>query len=280
MARVGLAVGGAALVLIGGAVAFWGPLSTAQQRTDPVVGVDRVRLGDGSGSVEVRYEPGGSPEVTQKVERWGAAFWSSGGNEVEHRVEGGELVLETDCGWNCSVSYEVVLPAQVPVEGELGSGGLTVVGMASVQAEVSSGSVELVDIAGPVGVRASSGGVRVSGTDSPVEVRSNSGSIELVDLGGRVEAEASSGGITGTGLRGAEIVATSSSGSIELELTGPQRAEVSTSSGGIDLVVPADRYRVDTDTGSGGADIQVPQDPSAAKRLTLSSGSGHISVRS
>ncbi|MER7079207.1 Putative adhesin [Saccharopolyspora kobensis] len=279
MARVGLAIGGAALVLIGGAVAFGGPLSTTQQRTDPVIGVDRVRLGDGSGSVEIRYEPGGRGEITQKVERWGAALWG-GSDEVEHRVEGGELVLETDCGWNCDVSYEVTLPAQVPVEGRLGSGGLTVVGMRSVQAEISSGSVELRDIAGPVGVRASSGGVRVSGTDSPVDVRSNSGSIELADLGGRVEAETGSGGITGTGLRGAEIVASSGSGSIELELTGPQRAEVSTGSGGIDLVVPADRYRVDTDTGSGGADIQVPQDPTAAKRLTLSSGSGSISVRS
>ncbi|MDA3644818.1 DUF4097 domain-containing protein [Saccharopolyspora indica] len=280
MARVGLAIGGAALVLIGGAVAFWGPLSTTQQRTDPVSGVDRVRLGDGSGSVAVRYEPGGRGEITQKVERWGAALWGGGDGEVEHRVEGGELVLANDCGWNCSVSYEVTLPAQVPVEGELGSGGLIVVGMASVQAEVSSGSVELRDIAGPVGVRSSSGGVQVSGTDSPVDVRSSSGSIELADLGGRVEAEAGSGGITGTGLRGAEIVASSGSGSIELELTGPQRAEVSTGSGGIDLVVPADRYRVDTDAGSGGVDVQVPQDPSAAKRLTLSSGSGSISVRS
>lgn len=279
MARMGLAVGGAVLVLIGGAVAFWGPLSTTQQRTDPVAAVDRVRLGDGAGSVQVRYEPGGRGEITQKVERWGAAPWG-GGNEVQYRVDGGELVLDTDCGWNCSASYEVVLPAQVPVEGELGSGGLTVVGMRSVQAEVGSGSVEARDIAEWVEVRAGSGEVRVSGTDSPVVVRSSSGSIELADLGGRVEAEASSGEITGTGLRGAEIVATSSSGSIELELTGPQRAEVSTSSGGIDLVVPADLYRVDTDTGSGGEDIQVTRDPSAEKRLTLSSSSGHISVRS
>ncbi|KAA5829057.1 DUF4097 domain-containing protein [Saccharopolyspora hirsuta] len=279
MARVGLAIGGAALVLVGGAVAFWGPMSSAEQRTDPIGEVDRVQLGDGAGSVEIRYAPGGRGEVTQQVRRWGAALWGGDG-AVEHRVEGGALVLDTDCGWGCSVSYQVTLPAPVPVEGELGSGSLTVVGMRSVQAEVGSGEVDVQEVPGPVNVRASSGSVQVRGADGPVEVRTGSGHVELADLGGRVEVEASSGGITGRGLRGAEIVADASSGSIELELTGPRNASLSTGSGGIDLVVPADRYRVDADAGSGGADIEVVQDPSAEKRLTLSSGSGHINVRS
>ncbi|MER7013123.1 DUF4097 family beta strand repeat-containing protein [Saccharopolyspora sp. NPDC000359] len=260
MARVGLAIGGAALVLIGGAVAFGGPLSSTQQRTDPVGGVDRVQLGDGAGSVEIRYVPGGRGEVTQRVERWGAALWG-GDDEVVHRVEDGELVLDTSCGWNCEVSYQVALPAPVPVAGELGSGSLTVVGMRSVQAEVGSGSIDLRAISGPVTARTGSGSVHVRDVDEPVEVRSGSGRIELVDLGGRVEAETGSGEITGADLRGAEIVADSGSGSIELRL-------------------PADRYRVSTDTGSGDADVRVAQDPSASKQLTLSTGSGEIRVHS
>ncbi|MCI2419594.1 DUF4097 domain-containing protein [Saccharopolyspora sp. K220] len=279
MARVGLAVGGAVLVLLGGAALTWGPLASAEERTTALDGINGVELANGSGDVEVRYVPGGRAEITQRVQRWGAAFFSEG-DEVEHRVEGGALVLATACGWNCSVDYQVTLPSPVPVRGNLDSGSLRVVGMQSVRTEIGSGSVEVSDIDGPVDVRTGSGSVRVSQVDGPVDAHTGSGEITLAGLGGNVQAETGSGDIDGRDLRGAEIVATTQSGNAELHLVGPQSAEVSTGSGDVELTVPDERYRVDTDTGSGDVDIQVPQDPAAAKRLELSTGSGNIVVQS
>ncbi|MEV0087587.1 DUF4097 family beta strand repeat-containing protein [Saccharopolyspora sp. NPDC050642] len=318
MARVGLAVGGAALVLIGGAALFWWPKSSVQERTTALDGIDRVELAGGSGEVEVRHAPGGRGEIVQRVHRWEGLFWGSSDttDEIEHRVEGGALVLPTDCGWNCSVDYQVTLPVSVPVQGNLGSGGLNVASMRSVQAETDSGEMTIADIGGPVAVRTGSGGVSVARVNGPVDAETGSGEITLAEvsgevrmstgsggvsatqvggsvdaitgsgeitlagIGGRVAVESGSGGIMGEDLRGADIVAKAESGSVELRLTGPQTVEASTGSGGIELTVPGDHYRVDAETGSGGVDVGVVQDPAAAKRLTLSTGSGGITVRS
>ncbi|MBB5154459.1 DUF4097 family beta strand repeat-containing protein [Saccharopolyspora phatthalungensis] len=277
MVRVGLAVGGAALVLIGGAALTWGPLGSAEERTTALDGIDRIELASGSGDVEVSYAPGARGEIVQRVHRWAGAFW--GADKVEHRVEGGALVLATDCGWNCSVDYRITLPAPVPIRGNLDSGSLHVVGMRSVQAEVGSGSVDVSEIGGAVDVRTGSGSVSVRRVDGQVDAHTGSGEITLADIGGKVGAETGSGDIEGRGLRGADIVAKTNSGSARLGLAGPQSADVSTDSGQIELTVPNDRYRVDTDTGSGDIDIEVAQDPSAPKRLMLSSGSGDIVVR-
>jgi hypothetical protein len=277
MVRVGLAVGGAVLVLIGGAALTWGPLASAEERTTAFDGIDRIELANGSGNVEVRYAPGGRGEIVQRVQRWGGALW--GTEEIEHRVEGGALVLATDCGWNCSVDYRVTLPVRVPIGGSLDSGSLNVVGMQSVRAEVGSGSVDVSEIGGPVDVRTGSGSVSVNRVDGEVDARTGSGEITLAGIGGKIGAETGSGDIEGRDLRGADIVARTNSGGIQLQLAGPQSADVSTGSGEIDLTVPGDRYRVDTDTGSGNVDVQVPQDPAAQKRLVLSTGSGDIVVK-
>ncbi|MEU5849265.1 DUF4097 family beta strand repeat-containing protein [Saccharopolyspora shandongensis] len=316
MARVGLAVGGAALVLIGGAAMFAWPKSSVQERTTALDGIDRIELAGGSGEVEVRHKPGARAEVVQRVHRWEGMFWGGGTtDEIEHRVEGGALVLSTDCGWNCSVDYEVTLPVSVPVQGNLGSGGLDVAGMRSVQAETESGEVRIGDIGGPVAVRTGSGGVLVTrvngpvdaetgsgeisleeiggearmrtgsggvsarGVDGSVDANTGSGEITLAGIGGRVTAESGSGGISGEDLRGAEIVAKAESGDVDLRLTAPQSVDASTGSGGIELTVPGDHYRVEAEAGSGGVDVGVVRDPAAAKRLTLSTGSGGITVR-
>ncbi|MGW3469020.1 DUF4097 family beta strand repeat-containing protein [Saccharopolyspora sp. NPDC000995] len=317
MARVGLAVGGAALVLIGGAGLFGWPSSSVQERSTGLDGIDRVELAGGAGDIEVRHAPGARAEIVQRVHRWESAFLGGGGDatEIKHRVEGGALVLPTGCGWNCTVDYQVTLPTSVPVRGNLDSGGLDAVGMQSVQAETGSGEVLLSEIGGPVDVRTGSGGVSVtrvrgpvdaetgsgeitlaeiggevrartgsggvsvSDVDGPVDANTGSGEITLHEIGGRVGVETGSGGISGRGLRGPGVLAKAESGDVELELVSPQTVEVSTGSGGIELTVPGDRYRVDTDSGSGGVDVDVAQDPAAVKRLTLSSGSGEISVK-
>ncbi|MBB5154457.1 DUF4097 family beta strand repeat-containing protein [Saccharopolyspora phatthalungensis] len=231
-----------------------------EQRTSQVAGIANIRLLPGSGGVTVRHAPGGGGQVEQRVQRWDGAP-PPPGDQLYHRVEGKTLVLDTDCGQNCSVDFDVTLPDQVAITGELGAGSLDVTGMASVRAEVGSGSVDVRQIDGPLDVRTGSGGVR------------------LDDLGGTVAVETSSGGIEGRNLRGGEVTAKTGSGQIELGLLAPGSVQADSGSGGIELVVPQNTYRVEVETGVGESRIDVPQDPSSPRRLRLSTGVGSIEVR-
>lgn len=274
MSRVALAAAGAALVLFGGVVLTWGSVQSGGERSTQVGGVERVRIDGRSGGVRIRYAPDGNGAVEQRVRRW-AVF---GDEEPNHRVEGGTLVLNGDCGWWCSVEYDVVLPAAVPVSGHVGSGDVDVSGMRSVNVEVGSGGIDLDGIERSVEARTGSGSVAVRNTSGPVEARSGSGEIELEAIDGRLRAHTGSGEIRGEGIASPEVYARSNSGGVRLGLTGPRDAELSTGSGEVEVSVPRDDYRVDSRSGSGDVSIDVPRDPAADKRLKLTTGSGNITV--
>lgn len=260
MVRTGLAVTGAALVLLGGAALTWGnPSGDGEPRLDGIGEVRSVDIASGSGDVQVRYQPGGRAEVQQREHRgwWG----SSGGGEQYYTVNQGVLRLESDCGWNCSVDYVVTLPTPVPVTGGLGSGSLDVVGMSSVDTEVGSGSVRIREVQGAV------------------KTHAGSGEIQLVEIGGNVDVETSSGDVDGRNIRAQDVRAHSSSGGVALELLTPRTVDADTSSGNVELTVPRGVYRVDANADSGEENIEVARDPSAQRQLTLSTSSGDITVK-
>ncbi|WP_211481351.1 DUF4097 family beta strand repeat-containing protein [Actinopolyspora xinjiangensis] len=256
--RTGLAVGGAVLVLLGGAVLAWGGPSDV--RNGSPSGVSAVELRSGSGSVDISYRAGAQPRVREERDGW----WSGWGRsqETSYRIDDGALVLDTDCGWNCEVDYEVTLPRRVPVTGELGAGSLDVTGMSSTDVRVDSGGLELRDI------------------DGAVRARTGSGSIELAGIGGPVDVETGSGGIEGEAIRAGEVTTRTSSGRISLELSDPRAVRADSGSGGIELTVPAEEYSVRADTGSGSTEVEVPRDSDAERSLRLSTGSGSIEVES
>lgn len=252
MARVGLAAAGAVLVLIGSVALSCGqggePGRTGgdgqgggEARTSQVDGIAAIRLLPGAGGVDVRHTPGGPGRVEQRVRRWDGA--GTQGDKLYHRVEGGTLVLDTDCGEKCSVDFTVTLPGQVPIAGELGAGELSVTSMESVQAKVGAGDVDL------------------AGIDGRVAVETGSGHVEGRDLGGR------------------EISAITGSGGVTMRLAAPESVQVESDSGDIELVVPQNTYRVEAETGAGDSEINVPQDPNSPRRLRLTTGAGDIKVQ-
>ncbi|WP_243790416.1 DUF4097 family beta strand repeat-containing protein [Saccharopolyspora gloriosae] len=255
MVRTGLAVAGASCLLIAGTVVSWGwGGQSGRESVTPLSGITEVRLAESAGEVRIEYRPGARAEVREQVRDW-----LGGDDGTSHRVEGGALVLAA-CGADCSVDYEVTLPAPVPVTGTGDSGGLEVAGMKSVDVETSAGSVRVSDVAGPVRVRGSAGGV------------------ELRDVDGDVDVTTGSGGIDGEDLGGGNITARADTGTIDLELTGPRVVRATTGTGGIGLEVPDEAYRVDSDTGTGSQDIDVTTDPNSPRRLELSTGTGSIEV--
>ncbi|QGK71814.1 hypothetical protein GIY23_21920 [Allosaccharopolyspora coralli] len=208
MVRTGLAVGGAALVLVGGAVLAWGDGLGAQQwaHASPLQRVESVRVDSGDGQVRIQHRPGAPAEVKQVVHQGWFGGWfnpDATAGEPQHRLRGSTLELTDRCGWNCSVDYEVILPTPVGVEGTLGSGDVTVAGMSSVDMEVGSGGAEISGVDGTVRVRSGSGDLAVSDVEGSVDAETGSGGVDVRDVQGRsVRAHAGSGDVELLGVRG------------------------------------------------------------------------------
>ncbi|WP_410563170.1 DUF4097 family beta strand repeat-containing protein [Amycolatopsis sp. cmx-4-61] len=254
MARPLLAVGGIVLIGVGLATAFgWGWGSDFRNTDTLSQTIRSVKLEADSGSVKIRAGSGPST-VRQEV----GYHWRSKPTGPFYRVEGDQLVLGS-CGMNCTVDFEVVVPAGVPVTGDIDSGGLDVAGASSVDVHVDSGHARVEDVTGAV------------------KLRMDSGSIDLADVG-PVQVQSESGGITGSEVHG-PVDVTSSSGSVEFTLVQANDVKVHAESGSIALTVPSGPYRIEGGSDSGRRDIAVQTDGSAQHLLDLTTESGSVTVR-
>ncbi|MBQ0896186.1 DUF4097 family beta strand repeat protein [Micromonospora sp. U56] len=218
------------------------------------VRISTVTVRPGAGDVVVRAT---GPATEVRIKR--VLRYQGDQPRTTYEVRGDELVLDAECGPRCSVSYEVTAPEGVRVRGETGSG-----------------NVELSRV-GVVELALGSGNIRVAGATGPVRAATGSGNIEVEDVAAPVELRASSGDITGLRLRG-QVNAEAESGNVTIELDEPASARAHASSGDVEVLVPAGRYRVRSSTGSGDSDLGVPNDPGASLVLDLSTGSGNVRV--
>lgn len=251
--RPRLAIAGLAFIALGGVVWFgwWSP-ATSEATEQVREQVRTVQLDNGSGDVAIRVADTGTTTVRQHFEyRWGDP-------EQAYSVEGDELVLG-DCGWNCSVDYEVTVPRGTVVTGTVSSGTLSVAGVASADVGANSGDVRISDVRGPVSVEADSGSVQLSRVSGRTSVQASSGDVEGAELTGPVSVDASSG-------------------DVQLRLARPQDVRAEASSGSIEVLVPDAGYRVTADASSGERSIDVREDPAAAHTLDLHASSGDISA--
>ncbi|MEU0529340.1 DUF4097 family beta strand repeat-containing protein [Amycolatopsis tolypomycina] len=253
MARPLLAVGGIVLIGVGLATALgWGWGSKYENTGTVAETVRSVKLEGDSGSVKIRTGSGPST-VHQEVHY----NWRSKPEGPFYRMEGDQLVLGS-CDTNCTVDFEVVVPAGVPVTGTVDSGGLDIAGVSSVD------------------VRADSGHARVEDVSGVVKLRLDSGAVDLRNVG-EVRLQSSSGSITGREVRG-PVDVTSSSGSVDFTLTRSNDVKVHADSGSIELAVPGGPYRVEGSSDSGHRKIGVPTDGTAPHVLDLTTDSGSVTV--
>lgn len=112
-----------------------------------------------------------------------------------------------------------------------------------------------------------------------VNVDAGSGTVTLRSLSGAIEANLGSGDIDGSGLTGKKLFAENGSGHIEMKYAAiPDDIQAETGSGDIKIYVPAGSYNVNTDVGSGDATVKVTDDPNSSHKVTLTGGSGDVSV--
>ncbi|NES17040.1 MULTISPECIES: DUF4097 family beta strand repeat-containing protein [Micromonospora] len=185
--------------------------------------------------------------------------YQGGQPDTRYEVRGDELVLNTDCGPRCTVSYQVTAPEGVAVRGETSSGNVTLSQVGAVDFTLRSGDIS------------------VSGARADVRAETTSGNIEVVDAAGAVRLRASSGNIDGRRLA-AGVDAEATSGNVTVELDRPASARLRASSGDVELIVPADRYRVRAHADAGDTDLGVPNDPTATLLLDISATSGNVTL--
>ncbi|MBG0565611.1 DUF4097 family beta strand repeat-containing protein [Actinoplanes aureus] len=179
---------------------------------------------------------------------------------ASYQRSGGVLTLATDCGRDCSLSYEITAPAGVAVSGEMTSGDLTLAGTGAVDLKLTSGDVMVERATGPVKVKATSGDLNViGGTD--VSLETQSGDLMVDDVTGPIAVRTTSGDAT-------------------LRLAAPSSVTATVTSGDVNLIVPPGAYRVRADVHGGGDQqvIGITHDPKSANVLDLRTTSGDLSI--
>ncbi len=195
--------------------------------------VAELRFSNDSGDVKVSV--GDTVEVRRTVR------YADDKPDKTYRVEEDTLLLEECPVRNCTIDYEVTVPAGTKVSGHVDSGNVEVAGLASANVEAESGDLTVRDVAGDVNASV------------------QSGSIDLSGIGGAVVA-------------GAE------SGDVKVGLTNTRSVSVETQSGNIEVTVPSGKYHVTASTESGNVSNDLGDDASG-EPIDVSAQSGDITIR-
>jgi hypothetical protein len=243
------------------AVAYAGQASYPVRLAVPVHG-STVSLSSGAADVRVTQAPGSQLELT------GTAHYSIIRSTVTwHNTRSGVIVTPR-CHFvvgNCSFDFHAVVPA--------GKRALISTG---------SGNVTLANLSGPVSAATGSGNIRAENIPDAVSMATGSGDISGATVSGaKVTVKTGSGNISIDGLTGTHVIASAGSGDITLTFTKvPDGVHVANGSGNVTLVLPPGNtpYQVNAATDSGGRVVTVPTNPASRHVITVSDGSGNISI--
>jgi DUF4097 and DUF4098 domain-containing protein YvlB len=245
---------GAGLVLTGLALAIWG---FGDRNANEVHAVDDpirvVSLDMKSGNVRIETSDDSRTTIREHREYWVVKTGDA------YHVEGDTLVLDGDCGWQCTADFVVTVPRGTRIEGESASGDILVENVGDVDLKVASGNVTA------HGARA----VTVDAASSDVVVDGATGAIDLESRSGDVKAGALTGG---------PVTGKSSSGDVVVDLDQPASVTASSRSGDVSVHVPDGAYTVRTDTRTGDERVHVTSDPNATDTIDASSASGDVEV--
>ena len=242
-------------------VAFAGQASYPVRLAVPVHG-DTVSLSAGSADVRVTEAPGSQLRLA------GTAHYSLIRSTVTWRTTRSGVVVSPRCHFvTGACSFD--LNADVPV----GKRALISAG---------SGNVTVVNLSGPVSAGSGSGDILAENVPNAVTLETGSGNISGTNVSGaKVTVKTGSGDIAIEGLTGAHVIASAGSGDITLTFTKvPEQVHVTNGSGNVTLVLPHGRtlYQVNATTDSGGRVVTVPTSSVSQHVITVSDGSGNISI--
>lgn len=201
-----------------------------------------------------------------RVER--SMHWSGTSSDEPHSTSvltDGVLKIGDECAGtsNCNIDYRIYVSPDIKVD-----------------AQTSSGDLDLRGVHGDVVAKANSGDVRLTGIEGAVEVSADSGDVTLTDIDGNVDTKANSGNIRASGIRAKVFTAHADSGDIRVDLTkDADNISVSASSGSIYLTVPGlTPYDVQASASSGSTAVDIPVDNGSARPLIAKADSGDVRI--
>jgi hypothetical protein len=241
-------------------VAYAGLGSYPVRLAVPVQG-STVKLSVGQADVQVTQAAGDTLRLA------GKAHYSLVRSDVTWQTTPSGVIVSPRCHFFigvCSFNFNAVLPA----------------GKRAVLSD-GSGNLALRGLTGPVTVGSGSGDVQADVLTGTVNLQNGSGNITGSALSGpKVTLRNGSGNIAFDSLESLDVVVTDGSGNIDLTFTkAPTRVRVSNSSGNVNVVLPRGvRYQVNAATNSGNRTVSVLQTSAPDHVITVSDGSGNVSV--
>lgn len=171
------------------------------------------------------------------------------------RMEGSVLHVDTDCGNDCSVDYDIEAPAGVKVSGELRSGDMGLTGVGATDVTVTSGNI------------------MISKATGAVRAKATSGDIDVVDAAAAVTIESTSGDVRAMNATG-PVIARATSGDVDVKLSAPASVTARASSGDVNVIVPPGSYLV-----KGAPTLEgLVADPASKNVIEVSASSGDAFV--
>ncbi len=126
------------------------------------------------------------------------------------------------------------------------------------------------------------GRVRVEVPSSvDVRVHSSAGAVRADGLSGDVDLSTSAGSVRATNLSSSDVRASSSAGSVTVELASePTRVTASSSAGSVTVLLPqgSATYRVSAKTSAGSENVDVRTDPASDRVIDVHSSAGSVRV--
>jgi DUF4097 and DUF4098 domain-containing protein YvlB len=176
------------------------------------------------------------------------------------RQDGNSIHIDYVNVRDISVDYEITVPEDTTIHSHSGSGDQTIEGTrGNVDLQSGSGDIKLARLTGEIRLQTGSGDVRAREISGAVRGGAGSGDIEIEETGrGDVDLHTGSGNITVRGIQGA-FRAEAGSGDVTAEGTQTGAWEIRTGSGNVHVRLPANAaFDANITTSSGTIDVDAP----------------------
>jgi DUF4097 and DUF4098 domain-containing protein YvlB len=237
------------------------------EKTFQVSGPVDLEVQTRSGDVTVRSGPAGSVSIRGKIfvgDRWLMGNRHTEVSEVEQhpplRQDGNSIRIDYVNVRDISVDYEITVPEDTTIRTHSGSGDQIIEGTrGNADLQSGSGDMKLSRLTGEIRLQTGSGDVRAREISGPVRGGAGSGDIEVEEAGtGDIDLHTGSGNITARGIQGA-FRAEAGSGDITAEGTQTGAWEIRTGSGNVHVRLPANAaFDANISTSSGALDVDAP----------------------
>jgi hypothetical protein len=276
------------------------------EKTFQVSGPVDLEVQTRSGDITVRSGPAGSVSIRGKIyvsDRWLMGNRHTDVSDIEQhpplRQDGNSIHVDYVNVRDISVDYEITVPEDTTIRTHSGSGDQTIEGThGNADLQSGSGDMKLSRLTGEIRLQTGSGDVRAREISGPVRGGAGSGDIEVEETGsGDIDLHTGSGNITARGIQGG-FRAEAGSGDITAEGTQTGAWEIRTGSGNVHVRLPANAaFDANISTSSGTLDVDAPITMTVQGRvqetrksiigkvrgggplLTLRTGSGDIHIQ-